>query len=221
MESLRKIRIFYVPCEGWFGNLAQRFVHGVVPQAPARRASVPMSMAVLLFIGKCLTRRSSGSPPITSSICLLGWWFGARWGTFSPGMVQLSLQLVNLTLKVPVIFCMGNMTLPTRATFGSMSCAHTPLTTFPLFGTPVRITMLGAPWLCLVWVGIFLMWSCCVAIWTYFLHHERLNRISFKLDQTLPTDGANCKNSICNDPKFVLGSNVKGPNNKFVSKELD
>ena len=28
----------------------------------------------------------------------------------------------------------------------------------------------------------------------------------------------NCKNSICNDPKLVLGSNVKGPNNKFVER---
>ena len=41
---------------------------------------------------------------------------------------------------------------------------------------------------------------------------------SFKLDQALPTDNANCKDSICNDPKFVLGSNVKGPNNKFVER---
>ena len=27
-----------------------------------------------------------------------------------------------------------------------------------------------------------------------------------------------CKGSICNDPKFVLGSNVKGPNNRFVER---
>ena len=27
-----------------------------------------------------------------------------------------------------------------------------------------------------------------------------------------------CKDSICNDPKFVLGSNVKGSNNKFVER---
>ena len=27
-----------------------------------------------------------------------------------------------------------------------------------------------------------------------------------------------CKDSICNDLKFVLGSNVKGPNNKFVER---
>ena len=31
--------------------------------------------------------------------------------------------------------------------------------------------------------------------------------------QTFPTDGANCKDSICNDPKMMLGSHIKGPNN--------
>ena len=31
--------------------------------------------------------------------------------------------------------------------------------------------------------------------------------------QALPTNGANCKDSICNDPKMVLGSYVNGPNN--------
>ena len=35
----------------------------------------------------------------------------------------------------------------------------------------------------------------------------------------LPTLAINtCKDSICNDLKFVLGSNVKGPNNKFVER---
>ena len=29
-----------------------------------------------------------------------------------------------------------------------------------------------------------------------------------------------CKDSTCNDPKLVLGSNVKGPNNKFVESGL-
>ena len=32
---------------------------------------------------------------------------------------------------------------------------------------------------------------------------------------SLPTDGANCKDSICNNPQGVLGSNVKGLNNKI------
>ena len=38
--------------------------------------------------------------------------------------------------------------------------------------------------------------------------------------QAFPTDDANCKDSICNDPKLVLGSYVKGPNNKFVERGL-
>ena len=38
--------------------------------------------------------------------------------------------------------------------------------------------------------------------------------------QAFPTDGANCKDSICNDPQGVLGSNVKGSNNKFVESGL-
>ena len=33
-------------------------------------------------------------------------------------------------------------------------------------------------------------------------------------------NNTNCKNSICNDPKMVLGSNVKGSNNKFVESRL-
>ena len=149
-----------------------------------------MSTAVLLFIGKSLTRRSSRSPPITSSIHLLGWWFEARLGVSPPGVAPLSFQPVNFTLQVPVILCIGNMTLPTRATFDGMSCAHTPLTTLSPFGTPVRITMLGASWLCLVWVDIYLMWSCCVVMWTCLLHHEHWTGfllISIKLfPQTVP-----------------------------------
>ena len=27
-----------------------------------------------------------------------------------------------------------------------------------------------------------------------------------------------CRDSICNDPKLVLGSNAKGPNNKFAER---
>ena len=60
-------------------------------------------------------------------------------------MSQLSFQLVNLTLQVPVMLCMGDMTLPMRVTFGGMSCAHTPLATFSSSETPVGIIILRAP----------------------------------------------------------------------------
>ena len=33
--------------------------------------------------------------------------------------------------------------------------------------------------------------------------------------QAFPTDDANCKDSICNVPERVLGSYIKGPNNKI------
>ena len=39
--------------------------------------------------------------------------------------------------------------------------------------------------------------------------------------QAFPTDGANCKDSICNDPQFVLSSYVKGLNKKFVEGGLN
>ena len=68
MKSSRKSRIFYISCEGWLRNLTQYFVHGIVPQAFARRNFVPTSMVVLLFIGKGLVGWSSGSPSITSTI---------------------------------------------------------------------------------------------------------------------------------------------------------
>ena len=31
-------------------------------------------------------------------------------------------------------------------------------------------------------------------------------------------DNDYCKDSICNDPKLVLGSNAKNPNNKFIER---
>ena len=145
VELPRKNSIFYIPGKGWFGNLAQCFVHGAITQAPARQASVPMSMAVILFIGESLTRQSSWSLPIISSIRLLGWWLGARKRTFTSCMAQLPFQLINLALQVPFILCVGNMTLPTRMTFGGMICAYTPLMAFSSFRTLVGVTMLGAP----------------------------------------------------------------------------
>ena len=58
--------------------------------------------------------------------------------------------------------------------------------------------------------------------WNFMLGHnngllevmEGLSRsTAFANAQAFPTDGANCKDSICNDPKMMLGSHVKGPNN--------
>ena len=60
-------------------------------------------------------------------------------------MAQFPFQLINLALQVPFILYVRSMTLPPRVTFGGMSYAYTPLTAFSPLGTPVGITMLGAP----------------------------------------------------------------------------
>ena len=176
MESPRMNSIVYVSRKGRLGNLTQDFVHGTVSQAPARWTSMLTSMAMFLFVGESLTWRSFRSPPIISPIRLLRWWFGAKWGTFPPCMVQLSLQICNLTLRIPIMLRVGDVTLPTKVAPGGMSCMYTPLMVFSPFGTPSRITMLGTPWLCLVQVNILLMQSRRGVMWTHCLHQKRCTR---------------------------------------------
>ena len=171
-------------------------------------------MVRLLFIGKGLARLGSGSPSITSTICL----FEAGWRTSSSSVTQISFQFINFTLHVPVILYIGDMTLPSRLAFAGMSCTHTSPTVLSPLEAPVRIATLGTPRLCLVLISVYLVQPCCCVVWTYFLHRECCNRISFGLDQALPTDGANYKDRNCIDPKTGLGSNPSGPNNKFVER---
>ena len=54
----------------------------------------------------------------------------------------------------------------------------------------------------------------------YFHQLILLFSLFLLLFMSLTTLFSTCKDSICNDPKFVLGSNVKGPNNKFVDSGL-
>ena len=59
-------------------------------------------------------------------------------------MAQLSLQIGNLTLQIPITLYVGDVTLPMRVAFGVRSCTYTSLMAFSPFGTPLGITMLGA-----------------------------------------------------------------------------
>ena len=150
MESPRKIRTFYVSCEGWFRNLIQRLVHGIIPQAFVRQALVSTSMVVLLVIGESLGGRSSRSLSITSTICLFKGRLRVGQRMSSPSVTQFPFQFIDFTLHVSIILCMGNMTLPSRLTFTGMSCVHTSLTTSSSFEAPTLIAMLGSPWFYLV-----------------------------------------------------------------------
>ena len=58
----------------------------------------------------------------------------------------------------------------------------------------------------------------------YYLEYpEKMNTKSEetgKTGQESSNGKVSCKDSICNDPKLILGSYVKGPNNKFVESGL-
>ena len=56
-----------------------------------------------------------------------------------------------------------------------------------------------------IWIMCFPLAYFCKLIYLAYVHKgNKWNRI--------------CKDSICNNPKLVLGSNVNGPNNKFVER---
>ena len=116
-------------------------------------------------------------------------------------MAQLPLQIYNFKLQIPIMLRVGDVTLPTRIGFRWYELyVHSPhdlLSVQDSFGdhhVGSPLTLLGAGW-----------------------HppdavpqrgdveplppSELLHRKSFKLIQVLPTDGANCKETICNDPK--------------------
>ena len=46
-----------------------------------------------------------------------------------------------------------------------------------------------------------------------------LNQNLFLIRSSFPTDGANCKDQFCLEPKIELDSGPKSPNNKFIESE--
>ena len=154
---------------------------------------VLMPMATFLVTRESLTGRSSRSSPICSIICLLGRQLWVRWWAPSPCATQLFLQLINFTLHVSFILCMGDVALPSWLTFAGMRCMHTSLIIPLLLKVYNGIVMLKAPRFCLVQISIILMWTYHRLVQTYPFHLQRKTRIPFKSDQALLTDGANCK----------------------------
>lgn len=159
MKSPRETRTFYISRERGLSNLTQRLVHGIVPKAFIRRALILTPMAIFLLTGESLTRRSSGSLPICSIICLLGRQLRVRWWAPSPCATQLLLQPINFTLHVSFILCMGDVALPSWLNFASIRDMHTSLIISLLLKVYNGIVMLRDPWFCLVQISIILMWA--------------------------------------------------------------
>ena len=145
MKSLRETRTFYISRERGLNHLTQRLVHGIVPKAFMERAPILAPMAIFLITRESLTRRSSGSLPICSIICLLGRQLGVRWWAPSLCATQFLLQLINFMLHVSFILCMGDVALPLWLTFAGVHCMHTSLMISPLLRVYNGIVMLRAP----------------------------------------------------------------------------
>ena len=125
-------------------------------------ALILVLMATIFLVAReSFTGRSSRSSLVRSIICLLGRRLGLRWWAPSPCATQLLLQLVNLTLHVSFILCMGDMALPSWLTFTSMCCLHTSFMISPLLRIYDRIIMLRIPWFRLVRINITLIVGWC------------------------------------------------------------
>ena len=148
MKSPRETRTFYISRERGLSNLTQRLVHGIVPKAFMGWALILALTAIFLVARESLTGWSSRSSPICSIICLLGRQLGVRWWVPSLCTTQLFLQLINFTLHVSFILCMGDMALPSWLTFAGMRCMHTSLMISHLLRIYNWIVVLRAPRFC-------------------------------------------------------------------------
>ena len=100
-------------------------------------------------------------------------------------------------LRASVVLYVGNVAFPPRMTSIRVGCLRTSLTIVSLFMHYQQITVLRASGLCLVWISIHLQWACHWLLWCSLFHLKPYTCLSLQLDQALPTDGANCKDSSC------------------------
>ena len=173
MKSSRKTRTLYASREGRPSNLTQRFVHGIILKAFMGWALILTLMAIFLVARESLTGWSSGSLPIRSIICVLGWQLGVRWWVPSPYATQLFLQFINFTLHVLFTLCMGNMAFASWLTLASMRYMHTSFMVSPLLRVCNWIFMLRFSRFCLVQISIILMWTNRWLVRTWPFHLQR------------------------------------------------
>lgn len=111
LESSRKCSPFYVVRERRLGELIQCPAHGTVSQTPKRWAFMLTPSVELFFLRKCLTWGSPRSLSIVIVIFIIGEYVKPRMRSPSLCMVQLSLQIVYLSLHgLLIVLFLGYMT---------------------------------------------------------------------------------------------------------------
>ena len=173
IKSLRKAYTLYPPCKRWFCNLVQRFVHGLVSKTFVWWTLILTPMATIFLVAwESFAEWSSRSLPVRGIFCIFRRRFRPKRWSPSLCVTQLLLQVINLTLHVTLILCMGNMTFPTCLTPISMRGLHTSFMISPLLKVHNWVIMLGTPWFRLVWTIITLMWPDCQLMRTWFFHFQ-------------------------------------------------
>ena len=98
IETSRQFSPLYPVREGWFGDLIQCLVHGIITQTLTRWALMSSLRARLLFVGKGFTWGGSWPPLVTDILFLVK---GCVWVGKGPPLLctaQLLFQVVYLSL---------------------------------------------------------------------------------------------------------------------------
>ena len=98
METPGKFCIFYSPCEGWFRNLAQSFLHNISSYSPARLTPAFPFVKMLLLTRKRLIRWSSWPLSVDSIFFVIRRNIRVERGLLPLCSTKLSLQIINFSL---------------------------------------------------------------------------------------------------------------------------
>ena len=170
-------------------------------------------MVTFLVARESFTRWSSGPLPVHGIICLLEGQLGIWWWAPSPCVTQL-LQLVNLTLPISFIFCMGDMALPSWLTLTSMHCMHTSFMISPSF--TIELLCWEPP--DSAWCRLTLSWCGPIVGWCELDSSIPNTRPEFPSNQIKlsPQTAPIVRTNSGLDTKTRLGFGPTSPNNKFV-----
>ena len=167
VESSRKFRLFYPPCERWFRNLIQRLFHNVSSHSFARRASTFSPVMRLFIIREGFTLWSSWPLFVYSVIFIIIRDIKVGKGTPLLCSMELFLQVVNLSLHGFIIISLvGDVASPSKT---ASTCMDDMYTAF-LIVFPISFTFKIKELILLTNVSSFRLMRTCL-MWTWSCHN--------------------------------------------------
>ena len=167
VESSRKFRLFYSPCEGWFRNFIQCLFHNVGSHSFTRRASTFSPVMRLFIIGEGFAWWSSWPLSVNGVLFIIGRDIRAGRGSLLLCSTKLLLQIINLSLHGFIItLLMGYVTFPSKTASIRVDGVHT---TF-LIVCPISFTFKIEELILLTDIGRFRLMRTCL-MWTWSCHN--------------------------------------------------